>query len=149
MPSLIYNLVVDIPESPSRYYQLGATVISLGRGDQNAIILDEETVSSTHCEIRRKGDGYTVVDLSSTNGTKVNGESLKETSRELRDGDILTIGISVKARFVRVFQVVEKVNSPASQPGSTTQRLASAPSRPAMNPVAAAVARAAEEEMKR
>jgi pSer/pThr/pTyr-binding forkhead associated (FHA) protein len=40
--------------------------------------------------VRRQGSEIVVVDLGSTNGTKVNGERVAE--RILDDGDVVTVG---------------------------------------------------------
>jgi pSer/pThr/pTyr-binding forkhead associated (FHA) protein len=40
--------------------------------------------------VRRLGDGYSLVDLGSTNGTEVNGQRVGETS--LMNGDVIGVG---------------------------------------------------------
>jgi pSer/pThr/pTyr-binding forkhead associated (FHA) protein len=50
-------------------------------------------VSRRHAVIRRSGDGYEVIDLSSTNGTWVNGQRLApDTPHPLLSGDIIRLG---------------------------------------------------------
>jgi pSer/pThr/pTyr-binding forkhead associated (FHA) protein len=56
----------------------------------STIVLADPNVSRNHAEIRPQGDGYVVVDLGSTNGTRVNG--VKVTQHELRDGDEVVFG---------------------------------------------------------
>jgi len=145
----LHNLVVELPGSPPRFYLLGAAAIRLGRTDGNAIVIDEEAVSARHCELRRKGTGYEIVDLGSTNGTRLNGEPLGKEPQELHDGDVLLLGISAKARFVRVHEIRDKAEAPTTA-GSVTRRLEKPeqPPRPAINPVAAAVAKAARANAK-
>ena len=58
--------------------------------------LVDASVSRYHAEIRAKGEGFAVVDLGSTNGTKVNG--VRVTERDLRDDDELSFG-NVRVRF--------------------------------------------------
>jgi len=144
MSSQLYNLIVELPRLPARYYQLGAEVVSLGRGEQNAIIIDEEAVSGSHCELRRKGDGFVIVDLGSTNGTRINGVTVRREPRKLREGDSILLGLAARARYVRVTEVKEKSDSSATQSGAATQRLKRTPGRPTINPVAAAIAKAAK-----
>lgn len=43
----------------------------LGRGDDAAVSVGHPSVSQRHCELRRDGDGFTVADLHSTNGTRL------------------------------------------------------------------------------
>ena len=46
--------------------------------------------------MRPSGDGYVVVDLQSTNGTRVNGVAI--TERRLANGDEITVG-ATRLRF--------------------------------------------------
>jgi hypothetical protein len=64
--------------------------VTIGRGADAAVRLADASVSRRHAEIRRSGDGWTVVDLGSTNGTRVNGAPV--TERRLQDGDAITVG---------------------------------------------------------
>ena len=59
--------------------------------------MDEPLVSRAHARIERRGGSYFVLDLGSTNRTKVNGEPVIE--RELRDGDQLHFA-RARCRFV-------------------------------------------------
>ena len=56
----------------------------------------DPNVSRKHAEIRPSGDGYVVIDLGSTNGTKVNGATVSE--RKLGDGDEIAVG-TTRLRF--------------------------------------------------
>jgi pSer/pThr/pTyr-binding forkhead associated (FHA) protein len=53
-------------------------------------------VSRRHAEVRPFGTGFLVVDLGSTNGTKVNGTTVSE--HQLKDGDAITVG-ATRIRF--------------------------------------------------
>jgi membrane-bound lytic murein transglycosylase D len=66
-------------------------VIRLGRKADNDVSLSDNVVSSYHAEIRRKGSGYIVVDLESTNGTFVNGERV-DGKQPLRSRDKIEVG---------------------------------------------------------
>jgi hypothetical protein len=69
---------------------LGEFVVTIGRMPGSTITLNDANVSRNHAEIRPTDSGFVLVDLGSTNGTKVNGQRVRE--RELRDGDVLTFG---------------------------------------------------------
>ena len=69
----------------------GATV--LGRAADAPVKLEDNSVSRRHAEVRASGDGFVLVDLGSTNGTRVNGVTI--TERPLKDGDTITVGDSV------------------------------------------------------
>jgi pSer/pThr/pTyr-binding forkhead associated (FHA) protein len=67
-----------------------ADVVTIGRNPDNDLFLDDVTVSRRHAEIRRRGDGFSIHDLGSLNGTYVNRERVEETV--LAAGDELQIG---------------------------------------------------------
>ncbi len=75
---------------------LADTVTKVGRLPDCGVQIVDASVSRYHAEIRAKGDGFVVVDLGSTNGTRVNGVRVYE--RALSDGDELTFG-TVSVRF--------------------------------------------------
>jgi hypothetical protein len=75
---------------------LGEQVISVGRMPESNIVLADPNVSRNHAEIRPRGTGYVIVDLNSTNGTRVNGVRVQE--QDLNDGDELSFG-NTRMRF--------------------------------------------------
>jgi hypothetical protein len=64
--------------------------VTIGRMADCTVALSDESVSRRHAEVRRLGSTIMVVDLGSTNGTKVNGAGVRE--RRLADGDEITFG---------------------------------------------------------
>ncbi|MEI2699545.1 MAG: DUF3662 and FHA domain-containing protein [Microthrixaceae bacterium] len=72
---------------------LGEYVVSVGRASDCTIVLADPNVSRRHAEIRPSGDGFVVVDLGSTNGTKVNDARVGE--HQLREGDEVRFGNTV------------------------------------------------------
>jgi hypothetical protein len=71
-------------------FELGVHPITLGRGDENDVILTSVLASRVHAELRAEADGYVLYDRGSINGTLVNGTSV--TSHQLRSGDQIAIG---------------------------------------------------------
>lgn len=143
-PKALHLLVVELPGCPPRHYLLNAATIRLGRVEGNAIVVEEETVSSRHCELRRKGIGYEIVDPGSTNGTRVNGETIGTEPRELHEGDSILLGLSAKARFLRIREIRDRPEASPAPVATITRKL----EKPAINPVAAAVAKAVRENAK-
>jgi pSer/pThr/pTyr-binding forkhead associated (FHA) protein len=64
--------------------------MTIGRAEENDIIIDNLAVSGYHARIDRAGDTYILTDLQSTNGTFVNDK--KVVSHRLRHKDKITIG---------------------------------------------------------
>lgn len=70
----------------------GATLL-VGREEDADIRVDEPLVSRSHARVERRGERYFVLDLGSTNLTRVNGDVVRE--RELVDGDEVRFGRAV------------------------------------------------------
>ena len=64
----------------------------LGRLKSCDVCLGDANASRKHAVLEREGTGWVLVDLGSTNGTLVNRERVSRV--RLRDGDVITIGIS-------------------------------------------------------
>lgn len=62
----------------------------IGRHPGCDIVLDSQAVSRKHAEVVKNGDAYCVQELSSRNGTKVNGDCI-DSQTVLSDGDTVTI----------------------------------------------------------
>jgi pSer/pThr/pTyr-binding forkhead associated (FHA) protein len=63
----------------------------IGRSADNSIALGNHTVSGHHCKILREGDHYSITDLGSTNGTRVNSKEVKDPV-PLRPKDLVQVG---------------------------------------------------------
>ena len=70
---------------------------TIGRLPECSIPVNDANVSRRHAEVRPAGSAFALVDLGSTNGTKVNGVRI-EGERVLVDGDIVSVG-SIHMRF--------------------------------------------------
>jgi hypothetical protein len=69
----------------------------IGRSRDCDIVLGDSNVSRRHAEVRPTEDGWTIVDLDSTNGVTVNGRRIRG-SAPLRGGERIELGTS-KVRF--------------------------------------------------
>ncbi len=95
MTSVTYSLIGRAPNSDSPIVvALDRYPFTIGRNSDNAFVLTECTVSSSHVEIVPTEAGVSVTDLNSTNGTFLNGDRVMETT-PLSDGDILQFGAVV------------------------------------------------------
>jgi hypothetical protein len=73
--------------------EVGDEPVAIGRLPECEVVLADANVSRRHAEVRRQDDGFFVVDLGSTNGTRVNGQGVRE--RRLADGDEISVGSTV------------------------------------------------------
>ena len=80
-----------VDRSYQRPYDLAGSLITLGRDTSNDIVVQDINASRKHADLRMNPQGiWVITDLSSTNGTLVNGISV--ASQPLYPGDIVTIG---------------------------------------------------------
>lgn len=73
----------------NRNFPLDRPVVDIGRRLDNHLLLEDPHVSRKHAQIKVKDGRYTVLDLGSTSGTRVNGRLVKD--HVLRPGDIINI----------------------------------------------------------
>ncbi|HEV8541481.1 MAG TPA: FHA domain-containing protein [Verrucomicrobiae bacterium] len=90
------KLVVLSEGLTGRSHELKVEKTTIGRLEDNAFQIAEQSVSSHHCEILLKGNDVVVKDLNSTNGTYINGEKISE--KPLKAGQILRLG-SIEVRL--------------------------------------------------
>ncbi|MGQ0635292.1 MAG: FHA domain-containing serine/threonine-protein kinase [Planctomycetaceae bacterium] len=80
--------LVSLDRDASRYPLVGKKLL-IGRDAKCNVRLSSSQVSAQHCELRREGAGWRVVDLGSKNGVQVNGVAVVDHA--LAPGDRLSI----------------------------------------------------------
>lgn len=66
-------------------------VVNIGRADYNDISLPDPSVSASHAKLQLREGVWMLTDLASTNGTRVDGDSVKEET-PLSPGSTITFG---------------------------------------------------------
>lgn len=84
------KLVVVQMGGPQREYELNKASITLGRAMTNDIILGDARVSRNHARLECETSGCTIIDLGTSNGTRLNGNRIEKA--KLAAGDAITIG---------------------------------------------------------
>jgi hypothetical protein len=83
-------------QGPSGLTVLGVAVLTIGRTADNQLVVNDPKASSHHAEVRPSEQGYSIIDLGSTNGTFVNNQRLdRNVPRPLANGDRIRIGDTV------------------------------------------------------
>lgn len=85
-------------ETPAGARVAVESTCTIGRSRSSALVLDSEKISRRHALIHPQGNGeYSLVDLGSANGTRLNGRRVVHP-KVLKDGDQIEIG-SVRLQF--------------------------------------------------
>ena len=87
-PSLVIH-----EDGEARTVLLAKDSVTIGRLPECDVVIADKGASRRHAQIRSKDERYTLTDLGSTNGTRLNGQTIQ--TRELADGDRITIGTTV------------------------------------------------------
>ena len=77
-------------ETKGLSFELTQDETTIGRHGANMFVIADGSVSAFHCAIAKAGGAFTLRDLDSTNGTKVNGELVK--TQRLAAGDLVEVG---------------------------------------------------------
>lgn len=115
------------PDGTSVKFGLNGQVFTIGRAENNDIVLRDGSSSSHHAVLKLTDCGdFSISDLESTNHTKVNGQIV--SSLTLMNGDVLQMGESRaiyesdvptegRVRDDQATQIYDKPRPPASTPG--------------------------------
>jgi adenylate cyclase len=89
----MWNLIVHIPDTFPKPYELGDGKTSIGRAMTNDIVVEDAAASRYHAEIQvdEAGKKISILDLDSTNGTFINHERISGECA-LKADDMIRIG---------------------------------------------------------
>lgn len=90
-------LTLVVGDTPGKRFPLGR-ITTIGRSEKSTIQFDASMVSRSHAQIQHLPDGsYEIEDLSSNNGTWLNGQQVR--TAQLEAGDRIEIGARYVLRF--------------------------------------------------
>ena len=84
------KLVIQTQGMSGRACELKVDKTTIGRVEDNAFQISEQSISSHHCEVLLRGTDVVIKDLNSTNGTFINDEKITESV--LKPGQTLRLG---------------------------------------------------------
>lgn len=87
---MLSKLVLSLNGNTIAEYALEKETMTIGRRPDNDITIDNLAISGKHCQVITILNESFLEDLQSTNGTYVNGESIKKHA--LKNGDVIGVG---------------------------------------------------------
>lgn len=100
-------------EVKGKSFEIDRDRVSIGRNTTNLITIEHPTVSGKHCCLLREGRRFSIKDLGSTNGTRINGTDVTDVA-PINPKDLLQIG-SIEFMFdAEASEVAEQERKRAS-----------------------------------
>jgi len=107
--------------SPSAVMPLPAKATSIGRAQDNDIVVADLGVSRRHAELRRApGGGYEIADLGSHNGTFLNGQRVNTAM--VTEADVIGVGLATFRLVGDELQEFVDAGISRSTPGGSRSR---------------------------
>lgn len=97
-----YWLVMRRGPLLNQLFRLEREVVNIGRDLANDIVIRDSQVSRYHSRLTLQDQDYTIEDLDSSNGTRVNGAQISGRVA-LNDGDFLALGDSIVLTYDLVY----------------------------------------------
>ncbi len=74
---VLANVLVRSGPLKGQRLPIRVPIVNVGRADYNDVVLQDDSVSTTHAKLQRREGVWVLVDLESTNGTFVDGEKVQ------------------------------------------------------------------------
>lgn len=112
----------------ARRFPLRGATVTIGQGPRNEVILEDETVSTSHARLEHGGGEWRLTDLGSRNGTWVDGTRVEAgVPIPLADGITVAFGAARLTFHANVAIEGESTDSPARPATSAPERAAGSP----------------------
>ena len=109
------KMIISLDGVVLREVQLTKDRVTLGRRPYNDIVIDHLAVSGEHALVQLLGSETFIEDLNSTNGTYINGKTVKK--QLLKNGDVIEIG-KYRIQYVDEAGAAGSLSSVASGAGA-------------------------------
>lgn len=128
------KIAVTTPKGQRSEIECTIDSCSIGKSDENLIVLQGWAVAKKHAQLQRKPEGVYVEDMGSSSGTEVNGSKVSRHG-PLKTGD----SISIAGYRIEVLDLEEGATATAATAAPLTANIPPAPMTPvSMTPTAAA-----------
>jgi adenylate cyclase len=87
------TFLIHRPDDETQVIKLKKETVTIGRRDDNDVVIDDVFVSRKHAELTKKGEHYVIKDCQSRYGTYLNGSTIDEA--EVNYGDEIQLGNTV------------------------------------------------------
>lgn len=84
---------------PRQHWVLEDDDMTVGRGEEADIMIPRRQISRQHVRIFKQDEEFHIEDLSSKNGTWLNGNQIKET-HPLSDGDEIHLALAIRLQYI-------------------------------------------------
>ena len=82
---MAFALTIANGKGRGQRFQFETESVTIGRGAENDVVLNDAGVSRTHARIQKQGAAWILLDNGSANGTELNGVTIQKPSA-LRPG---------------------------------------------------------------
>jgi len=90
--------------------ELTQSIVNIGREDDNDIVIEDAYISRHHLQLRKRFGAYTLFDVDSRGGTKVNNTIVRE--HRLQNGDVIQIG---RTQLIYTDETTQSSNAETTQ----------------------------------
>ena len=130
----MFSIEVTSPKGQKEKVDCAIDACSIGKGDENLIVVRGWSVGKKHATIRQRPDGFYLEDHGAIGGTEVNGKNIDGTYGPLKPDDTILIG---GYRITVVNGAAPAAAAPAAQPAATATAPAAPVAASAQAPAAA------------
>lgn len=128
--SVLANVLVRSGPLKGQRLALRMPIVNVGRADYNDVVLQDDSVSTSHAKLQRREGVWVLVDLESTNGTFVDGEKVQGET-PIAPGALIRFG-DVQAMWEPVDDTVDAARGASTKVmGAIKAPAAERPPRPA------------------